>query len=289
MIDNIPAPAICAKHPLAHACVAFVVCMTAYEGASALVLGESLVPVAAASLVALGFYLVGRPSWGGRRVKITGMRAVTPGLATVAVAIAASCAFVALGGPETAGQIEGDTLLVPGIDGVALDGAWGWAVFVAYCLLIGVFEETFFRGVLYRDFRLAEDRPAFGMKRRAIVAQAAVFALLHVTGLPDASALGIGSQVVLLALRVVAAFLFGLLMARLTDLTGGVVAPIAVHALYDLVLFVPLFASGGFVRTNPLAGGVPDLISTTIQVIVLAVVVLACMHRDSCYHTPSVS
>ena len=289
MIDNIPAPEICVKHPLAHAGVAFVVCMAVYEGAASLVPGESLVPEAVAALAALGFYLIGRPAWGGRRVRVMRNRAIALGVVVLVAAVAASCLFVALGGPATAGHCEGDVLLAPGIDGVALDGAGGVVVFIAYCLLTGVFEETLFRGVLYRDFRLAENRPAFGMKRRAIVAQAAIFALLHITGFPETSALGFAGQIALLVLRVVAAFFFGLLMARLVDETGGIVVSTAVHALYDLVLFTPLFANGGFVRANPLAGGAPDLVSAIVQVAVLAVVVVACMHRDSCYHTPSVS
>ena len=270
--------------PLAYACVALVVCLGAYWGVSAWLPAGSVVPTAVAASLAVVFYAVGMRGFDvAQKHRGEARRSLLLGGVVVGAACLAAAAFVVLGGVATAGAAEGDMLLEPSFLG------GGIGAFVLYCLLTAGFEEVLFRGVLYQRFLLAEGGTAGDVATRALVAQAAVFAVLHITGFPAVSALGFGEQIAVLVMRVVAAFLFALLMARLVSQTGGIGAPIIVHALYDFILFAPLFASGGFMRTNPLAGGLPDLVSAAVQVVVLAVVVLACARRDSCYHTPSVS
>ena len=163
-------------------------------------------------------------------------------------------------------------------------------VLVQLCLLTAVFEETLFRGVLYGCFSRAAktpDAPPEAAQRKALVAQALIFAVLHVTAFSPEGALPLVAQVGVLALRFSAAFLFALIMAQLLGGRMGIGLPILVHFLYDFVLFAPLAWEQGIVRENILTGGMPDVVSIAIQVVVLVVVVLAWMRRESCYHTPS--
>ena len=99
----------------------------------------------------------------------------------------------------------------------------------------------------------------------------------------------LAAQAGVLAGRFAAAFFFAILMARLCETRWSLALPILVHFLYDFVLFAPLAWSQGIMRANVLAGGVSDAISVAIQAVCLAVVVLECARRDSCYHTRSES
>lgn len=295
MANYTPSASIRARHPIAFACVAFVVCTGAYSFMGAWLPRGSALPTAVAALLALAFYTVGLPRGSVDEHNMPAQHtkarrdACVISIFVVAAACVASAAFVALGGLTMVGEVEGDVLLQPSIAGEAFGDTWGIGAFIVFCLLTAGFEEVLFRGVLYRHFLVDDAHPASDLAERAYVVQAAVFAVLHIVGFPATSTLSFAAQVLMLVLRVVAAFLFGLLMARLVEASGGIGLPMVVHFLYDLVLFAPLFLQGGFLRTNPLAGGMADLISWAVQVIALAVVVLACRQFDSCYHTPSAS
>ena len=208
------------------------------------------------------------------------------GLGGEAAGAAGGAAAGGLGG-EAAGADNASVILLgaPIASSLATGG-----VLVQLCLLTAVFEEILFRGVLYGCFSRAAktpDAPPEAAQRKALVAQALIFAVLHVTAFSPEGALSLVAQVGVLALRFAAAFLFALIMAQLLGGRMGIGLPILVHFLYDFVLFAPLAWEQGIVRANILTGGMPDVISIAIQVVVLVVVVLAWMRRESCYHTPS--
>ena len=318
MTDSTSSASFCVRHPLAFACGALVVCVGVYSVLGAWFPDGSIAPTAVAAVFAVVFYVVGKPRKGGENQRVVvgapfeggagrreavsvpfegsegrqlavGRGELATSIFVLAAAVLATIAFIAFGGLATVGTTEGDVPLTLGFGGEAPEGAWGVGALILFCLLTAAFEETLFRGVLYQRFLLLDAQSESDFALRALIAQAVVFAVLHIVGFPAASGLDFGAQVVMLVLRVVAAFLFALLMARLVRISGSLALPIAVHFLYDLMLFAPVFLQGGFVRTNPLAGGIPDLVSVVIQVVVLAVVVVACARRESCYHTPSVS
>ena len=109
------------------------------------------------------------------------------------------------------------------------DKAFLLLVVTLSCAATAVWEEVAFRGLGQDAVQdaLGEGR---GAALKAACVCSAVFAILHMGQTGDAGQT---------ALRFVQVFLFGLAMAGLRFGARGLVWPIAVHALYDLVCFVP--------------------------------------------------
>lgn len=104
------------------------------------------------------------------------------------------------------------------------------------CVIAGVLEELLFRGGAFPLLIGVFDGNAHPVRRAALV-QAAVFALLHLTGtVPEA----LTAIVLVQALaKVVQAMAFGLIMAAIYALTRNLAVPVAVHVAYNLLALFP--------------------------------------------------
>jgi membrane protease YdiL (CAAX protease family) len=121
--------------------------------------------------------------------------------------------------------------------GLSMPAALGWVV---VALFVGIGEETVFRGILWRAFE------ARGVMTTAL-ATSALFGLVHLVGLfSDFPWQIITSQAVF-------AFGVGMMFAAVRLVSGSLLAPIALHAVFD---------AGALVA----AGGVRELFNDTMSV-----------------------
>ena len=136
---------------------------------------------------------------------------------------------------------------------------WMW-LFGLDCLLIGLFEELAFRGVLFPT--LLERRRS---DRRQIfftaVISSAVFGLVHLVNLVEGA--GVGATV----LQVGYSFLIGGMCAIVLLKTGNLIYCILLHAIYDF--------GGGLIST--LGNGKLWDLPTVILTVVVSVIVVAWM------------
>ena len=132
------------------------------------------------------------------------------------------------------------------------------------CLLTGVHEEAFMRVLGIEAFERAVDL------KRAILASAALFALLHV-GVPDLSA----GQLVLMqtALKFVQALLFGMILGVLYTQTRRLWPCALVHAGFDVLYLVPYVLLTGVMPETYASGAASDTVLLAVTVLMLACVV----------------
>ena len=141
------------------------------------------------------------------------------------------------------------------------------ALLVICYALTGIFEETFFRGVLLHG--LASAALIQGYKRPllvAVVVSSAAFALVHVAGCSFDDA----TSVVQVVLKVVSAFEFGVVMAALYLRSGALVAPIVAHAAFDVVSNVPIDMALGSVVATYATGTLLDFAVPLATIVALA-------------------
>lgn len=133
------------------------------------------------------------------------------------------------------------------------------------CLLTGVYEEAFMRVLGIEAFEGAMDA------KRAILASAALFALLHV-GAPDVSA----GQLVLLqtALKFAQALLFGVILGVLYTQTRRLWPCAFIHAGFDVLYLAPNVLLTGTMPATYASGAVGDTVLLAVTVLMLAGVVL---------------
>jgi membrane protease YdiL (CAAX protease family) len=121
--------------------------------------------------------------------------------------------------------------------GLSIPAAVGWIV---VALFVGIGEETVFRGILWRVFE------ARGVMTTAF-ATSALFGLVHLIGLfSDIPWQIITSQAVF-------AFGVGMMFAAVRFVSGSLLAPIALHAVFD---------AGALVA----AGGMREMFNDTMSV-----------------------
>lgn len=133
------------------------------------------------------------------------------------------------------------------------------------CLLTGLYEESFMRVLGIEAFERALDT------KRAILASAALFALLHV-GVPDVSA----GQPVLFqtALKFVQALLFGVILGMLYAQTRRLWPCALVHAGFDVMYLGPNVLLTGEMPVTYASGMVGDTVLLVVTVLMLAGVAL---------------
>lgn len=133
------------------------------------------------------------------------------------------------------------------------------------CLLTGLYEESFMRVLGIEAFERALDA------KRAILASAALFALLHV-GAPDVSA----GQLVLLqtALKFGQALLFGLILGALYARTRRLWPCALIHAGFDVLYMAPNVLLTGTMPETYASGAVGDTVLLAVSVLMLAGIVL---------------
>lgn len=145
------------------------------------------------------------------------------------------------------------------------------ALAAALCLLTGVFEELLFRGIAFSAFESAfrSWRSVRNPVRAAALVQAMLFAFMHVS-LQEALLLGgpiVGAQALLKMLQ---AFLFGMIMAGLFTRTRSLLGPIAVHAAFDCLYLGPATAISGVASASYLSGSLPDLVALAASTALIA-------------------
>lgn len=133
------------------------------------------------------------------------------------------------------------------------------------CLLTGVYEEAFMRVLGIEAFERALDA------KRAILASAALFALLHV-GAPDVSA----GQLVLLqaALKFGQALLFGVILGALYARMRRLWPCAFIHAGFDVLYMVPNVLLTGMMPETYASGAVGDTVLLAVSVLMLSGIVL---------------
>lgn len=133
------------------------------------------------------------------------------------------------------------------------------------CLLTGAYEEAFIRVLGIEAFERALDA------KRAVVASALLFALLHV-GVPDVSA----GQLVLLqaALKFVQALLFGVILGMLYAQTRRLWPCALIHAGFDVLYLGPYVLLTGTMPETYASGAASDTVLLAVTVLMLVGVVL---------------
>lgn len=133
------------------------------------------------------------------------------------------------------------------------------------CLLTGLYEESYMRVLGIEAFERALDT------KRAILASAALFALLHVGAL-DVSA----GQLVLLqtALKFGQALLFGVIMGALYVRTRRLWPCAFIHAGFDVLYLAPNVLLTGTMPETYASGAVGDTVLLAVSVLMLSGIVL---------------
>lgn len=133
------------------------------------------------------------------------------------------------------------------------------------CLLTGLYEESYMRVLGIEAFERALDT------KRAILASAALFALLHVGAL-DVSA----GQLVLLqtALKFGQALLFGVIMGALYVRTRWLWPCAFIHAGFDVLYLAPNVLLTGTMPETYASGAVGDTVLLAVSVLMLSGIVL---------------
>lgn len=177
---------------------------------------------------------------------------------------------------------------------VPADFARSVAKLVTDCALTAVVEELIFRGALLLAFvwvfrSVDPPAPHGSVLLRATIAQAAVFALAHLLGIPELSEVSL----IVVALQAVAkfaqGFFFAICMAYFFLKTSNLILPIAIHFAFDLIYFAPfVFEHGDFPATY-LTGSFVDLAILVTSALLLAFPARHALHelnRDSASFVP---
>lgn len=184
------------------------------------------------------------------------------------------------------------------------------AMLLGICILTGVYEESFLRVLGIEAFERAFERgedsstaPSSGgsaanrnsdgrtadlndsrsgevysaATKRAVLASALLFALLHV-GIPDAAS----SQLVLVqsALKFAQALLFGTIMGVLYVQTRRLWPCALLHAGFDAFYLAPHVLLTGALPTTYASGALGDTVLLTVTVILLAAVLVVMVKRQ---------
>lgn len=136
---------------------------------------------------------------------------------------------------------------------------------LSICLLTGVYEEAFIRVLGIETFEWALDA------KRAVIASALLFALLHV-GVPDISA----GYLVLIqsALKFVQALLFGMILGVMYAQTRRLWPCALIHAGFDVLYLAPKVLLTGTMPETYASGAASDTVLLAVTVLMLAGVVL---------------
>ena len=160
---------------------------------------------------------------------------------------------------------SGMTDLAPAALPSAADLTRNLLLLLGICLFTGLYEEAFMRVLGIEAFEWALDA------KRAILASAVLFALLHV-GVPDASA----DQLVLMqsVLKFVQALLFGVILGVLYAQTRRLWPCAFIHAGFDVLYLAPNVFLTGTMPATYASGTVGDTVLLAVTVLMLAGIVV---------------
>lgn len=144
---------------------------------------------------------------------------------------------------------------------------WTGLVFIVLCFATGVFEEVFFRGVLFEALLAGIDKNAL---RISLALSCILFALFHLKDFAPDATLGTALNVLCLILKFTQAALFGFFMAAVYLRTKSLWPCIITHALADICLLAPQLLETGTLLGNTLT-------STSFEVLGLALCVVLFM------------
>ncbi len=133
--------------------------------------------------------------------------------------------------------------------------------YVLYCFSIGVMEETIFRGNLLPLFMFKFSRDKKGTFR-AVVVSSAVFGAMHLLNL-------FGGFSPMVFLQVGYSFLIGCMCAVSMLFSGNIIAPIIIHALFDVGGFL---TDCGFLEGTLWTTG--NIVLTAVVSVVLATIIV---------------
>ncbi|MBR2789229.1 MAG: CPBP family intramembrane metalloprotease [Eggerthellaceae bacterium] len=141
---------------------------------------------------------------------------------------------------------------------------------VLSCVLAGVLEEVLFRGGVF-PLLIGVFEDGRHPYLRAALVQAAIFALLHLSGTVPA---GMTAIVLVQALaKVVQAMAFGLIMAAVYGLTRNLAVPVVAHIAYDLLSLFPRELFLGPTATY-LTGSAADAVVASVTAVALAAIAI---------------
>lgn len=123
-------------------------------------------------------------------------------------------------------------------------GPGDFASFLFFCFSVGLFEEIFFRGLIFAMLLVYFKDKKYG-SLWAVFAQAAVFALVHLLNLFGGSSPGA------VIMQVGYTFLTGMLYAVIYYMTRSVWFAVLCHALYDVGGFLISEAGSGKIWLQP--------------------------------------
>lgn len=157
------------------------------------------------------------------------------------------------------------TGFAPAVLSSAADPMRNLLLLLGICLLTGVYEEAFVRVLGIEAFERALDA------KRAVIASALLFALLHV-GVPDISA----GQLVLMqaALKFLQALLFGAILGVLYAQIRRLWPCALIHAGFDVLYLAPNVLLAGTMPETYASGMASDTVLLAVTVLMLAGVVL---------------
>ena len=165
--------------------------------------------------------------------------------------------------------VEGDTLVTE-----------GWALrtlgLLGFCLAIGVYEESVFRGLM-----LGGGLDAFGKRKAGIVVicvlTSIVFGMAHVTwgDLDYANPLDVLQAV----LKTIQTGTYGFFLASLVIRTNNILGAVTLHALDDFFLMLPSVGLGGLELEAEYVSSGADALPTVILYSVIIVLYLPIVWR----------
>ena len=138
------------------------------------------------------------------------------------------------------------------------------------CLFTGVFEECLFRGLAFVAFCNAGNvqySKATSIMLAALL-QAALFACMHVSVQHIMSAGGV-LVVVQAGIKLVQAFLFGLVMVAVAMRTQGLWCSIVLHVVFDCLYLGPALVMGGVMNIYHFSGTVLEMAIMLITALLL--------------------
>lgn len=116
--------------------------------------------------------------------------------------------------------------MAQGLLGITASGG-EFALFIVYCISVGLFEETAFRGFVFPLVLEKTGNKKYGVFI-AVTVSSALFAILHLLNLAQ------GASVGATALQVGYTFLVGCMCSVIMIATGSLLVPVIVHAAFDV-------------------------------------------------------
>ena len=147
-------------------------------------------------------------------------------------------------------------------------------LFMALCVVTGLFEEGFFRGVLSCGF--ADALRMEGKRNSALmgaIISAFIFGFLHVTSVPLDISLN-EVMIMQFAMKAIQATFFGFIMSAVFFRTGNLWVVVTLHAGFNILSMGPVFIFTGTIPSTYITGDPIDLMGLIVSVLLLVPLVV---------------